>query len=212
MVSWRCGLSPGQCSPNLCSWEAVPKVLWKKIAKFPLVKKSSGKIELNEIPQCSLILDCSTTFICEYILDFSKRAAILWFSVSQRALTVRTLFHGVHITISWSWSSSETHGECFCRVPARLLFGSSLLLHFYFSVSLSLLPAPHFFFFFCIFHLALSWQLLIEELCQGIVNLFKSFPYNLSESVMDFLKSLLFHYKKIHTDQKKILAWEKSRQ
>lgn len=36
--------------------------------------------------------------------------------------------------------------------------------------------------------------------------LFKSFPYNLSESVMDFLKSLLFHYKRIHTDQKKILA------
>ena len=53
MISWRCGLSPGKNPPNLCSWEAVPKVLWKKTPEISLVKReSSGKIELNEIPQC----------------------------------------------------------------------------------------------------------------------------------------------------------------
>lgn len=45
----------------------------RKIAKFTQLKHSSGKVEVNKIPQCSLLLDWSTTYFCEYILDISKR-------------------------------------------------------------------------------------------------------------------------------------------
>lgn len=79
------------------------------------------------------------------------------------------------------------------------------------SVSLSL-PPPLPFFFFLHFPFSSFMTTINRRTMPRHSYLFKSFPYNLSESVMDFLKSLLFHYKRIHTDQKKIVAWEKSRQ
>ena len=168
MISWRCGLSPGKNPPNLCSWEAVPKVLWKKTPEISLVKReSSGKIELNEIPQC-LVKKFNNFHLWIHLRHLRRGdySMTQWFPKSTDYKN----------SISWSSHYHLLQLELSRVTWGMLLLGSGQapLDSFCCLISLSL---SLFFLFLFLFHLALSWQMINGRTLQRSIHLLKNFPH-----------------------------------
>lgn len=165
--------------PKLVFLQTSPaKCFERQMEKFPLAEKSLGKIGLNKISQCFLLLDCSTTYICKCILGISKSGLY---------------YDAAFLKENWPWEPPFTEPMSPSRGTGALQdtrrgccwgASSNKLLIWVLSVAS--------FFFFCISHLLFHGKLLVEEPCQVVVYLFKNFPCNLSKSVMDFFLKIVF--------------------
>ena len=157
------GRIPQICVPGKQS----PKCYERKTPEISLVKReSSGKIELNEIPQC-LVKKFNNFHLWIHLRHLRRGdySMTQWFPKSTDHKN----------SISWSSHYHLLQLELSRVTWEMLLLGSGQVPLDYFCCLISL--SLSFFFFLFLFHLALSWQMINGRTLQRSIHLFKNFPH-----------------------------------